>query len=405
MIGIKMIRQAVILAGGEGKRLRPLTLTTPKPLILIHGKPFAEYLIALLKRNSIEEIVFLTGYLGEQFPATLGDGSRFGLSIRYSDSPVDDDTGTRLKKAEGMLDETFLLLYGDNYWPLDLSALLSHHEQARAAATVTVYERQESEEKKNNIGITEGMVTTYDKKRQTRGLTGVDIGFFILERSALDLLPEGNVNFETSVLPALIEKKSLAGFSTRHPYWGLTDIERLPGVERALDPKRKVLFLDRDGTINAKALKADYIKNPEAFVFLPGAVDALAALQKRGFELYIISNQAGIARGAMTEEDLSSIHKKMLETLKKRGVEIRGIYYCPHGWDDGCDCRKPKPGLFFKAAREHDIDLSRASFVGDDDRDSEAGWAAGAAFIKTTSDRGLAHVLPQLIASYDKLTL
>lgn len=392
-----MLRQAVILAGGEGRRLRPLTLTTPKPLIRIHGKPFAEYLIALLKRNGIEEVVFLTGYLGEQFPATLGDGSRFRLSLRYSNSPVGDDTGTRLKKAREMLDKTFLLLYGDNYWPLDLFALFSHHERTGADATVTVYERQESEEKKNNMGVTEGMVTTYDKKRHTRGLTGVDIGFFILERSVLDLLPEGNANFESSVVPALIAKKSLAGFLTRQPYWGLTDTERLPSVEWALDPSRKVLFLDRDGTLNAKAPKANYIKTPEAFVFLPGAVDALATLQKRGFELYIISNQAGIARGAMTEDDLSLINKKMLETLKKHGVEIRDMYYCPHGWDDGCDCRKPKPGMFFRAAREHDIDLSRACFVGDDERDKEAGKAAGLRTIIVPHDKGIAAALPELL--------
>src|SRR3989338_609507 len=110
---MQKIRQAVILAGGEGTRLRPLTLITPKPLIKIHGKPFAEYLIELLKKNGIQKIIFLTGYLAEQFPEVLGNGSRWGLSIRYSKSNTKDDTGERLRKAKDLLNEQFLLLYGD----------------------------------------------------------------------------------------------------------------------------------------------------------------------------------------------------------------------------------------------------------------------------------------------------
>jgi len=393
---MKKIRQAVILAGGEGTRLRPLTLAAPKPLISINGKPFAEYLIELLKNNGIEEIIFLTGYLAEQFPQTFGDGSKGGVKIRYSESPTEDDTGTRLRKATHLFDERFLLLYGDNYWPLSLEKLLAHHESMGTLATVTVYERNERG-KKNNMLVRDGLVEIYDKKRETAGLNGVDIGFFILSKKVLELLPEGNVNFEATVLPKLIETKQLSGYTTKQPYWGLTDQTRLPSVANALNRKRKILFLDRDGTLNVKAPKAEYVKRPEEFGFLPGAVEALKKLFDAGYEFYIISNQSGIARGAMTEADLTAIHAKMQGELQKQGVKISAVYYCPHGWDSTCECRKPKPGMLFQAAREHNIDLSCTIFIGDDERDKEAGDAAGVKTILVPSDVGVAAALPVLL--------
>ena len=391
------ISQAVILAGGQGTRLRPLTDTIPKPLIHFHGKPFAQYLIELLKKNGVRDIVFLTGYLGEQFPAVFGDGSQFGLRIRYNHTPLEDDTGTRVRKARHLFDDCFLLLYGDNYWPLDLAKLEAFHREHKVPLTVTVYERPHSEAKKNNVLVdSDGFVTVYDKKRETPGLNGVDIGFFIVERDALDLLPQENALFETSVMLPLIKERKLAGFPTKHPYWGLTDAERLPGVSRALDPKRKVLFLDRDGVINKKPPKAEYVKTWEEFEFLPGASDALYALTAKGYELYIISNQAGIARDAMTSDGLEDIHHRMRAELEKLGVTIAGIYVCPHGWDEGCECRKPKPGMLFQTAREHDIDLTRAVFIGDDERDGEAAAAAGCSYIMVSTRHPLSHAAAAL---------
>ena len=97
---MKMIKQAVILAGGQGTRLQPLTLTTPKPLIPINGKPFVQYLIEHLKENGIEEIIFLTGYLGDQIEKYFGDGEKLGIKISYASSPVNYDTGSRIRDAK-----------------------------------------------------------------------------------------------------------------------------------------------------------------------------------------------------------------------------------------------------------------------------------------------------------------
>lgn len=140
---------------------------------------------------------------------------------------------------------------------------------------------------------------------------------------------------------------------------------------------KKVVFLDRDGVINKKPARGEYVKNWQEFEFLPGAIEGLKLLSKKGYIIFIITNQAGIGRKIMTEQDLELIHQKLKEELKKENVEIAGIYYCPHRIDENCQCRKPKPGLLLQAAKEHNLDLKKSIFIGDEERDLQAGKAAG----------------------------
>ncbi len=161
----------------------------------------------------------------------------------------------------------------------------------------------------------------------------------------------------------------------------------------------KVIFLDRDGVINRKAADGDYIKNWSEFEFLPGAVEAVRLLTKSGYETYVITNQRGIARGLMSEHDLETIHNRMKEELKKNGAAIKAIYYCPHGDDDNCECRKPKPGMLLKAASEHDFDLTKATFIGDDQRDIEAGHAADCKTIMLEPGKSLLDIVMSLLKS------
>lgn len=161
---------------------------------------------------------------------------------------------------------------------------------------------------------------------------------------------------------------------------------------------QKVVFLDRDGVINKKAADHDYVKRWEEFVFLPGAIDALALLFRSGCALYVITNQRGISRGLMNESDLYDIHSKMQDALAKHGVSLSGIYHCPHG-RDSCECRKPKPGLFFQAAREHDIDLMSAFFVGDSPSDVEAGTVAGCKVFLVDKENSFLDVAKMIVES------
>jgi len=388
------IKQAVILAGGEGTRLLPLTKTIPKPMIEFYGKPFVQNLIELLKKEGIEEIVFLAGYLHEKIQEYFGDGSGFGLSIKYSVGDVSFDTGKRLKFAEGMLDKHFLLLYCDNYLPLNLSKLVEFYNQKQLLVSCLIYSNEDGFTKSNIKINEEGVVTLYDKKRDSQELSGVDIGFFIVNKQIVDNMPEDNISFQEIILK-LVNMKQLAGIITDYRYCGLSKMERIPIVEKFLKPK-KIIFLDRDGVINKRPPKADYVKKWEEFEFIPGSIEAIFYLKKKGYTLYLISNQPGIARGMMTKEDLDSVHKNMKEKLLEGGASIDGIYCCLHGWDDGCKCRKPKPGMFYMAANEHNIDLSKTIYIGDDERDKVAGEAAGIKTYLVTEEKNLLNVVKGL---------
>lgn len=377
----KKIRQAVIFAGGLGMRLRPLTLTAPKPMAPVGGRPFLEHLIELLRGNGITDVVLLLGYLPEKITEHFGDGKKFGVRICYSVTPVEDETGTRLKKAEALLDDRFLLMYSDNYWPIVLDEMAAFHDAAGTIGMMTVYNNRDAGGEygpKNNVKVEkDGIVSYYGPASDDPAqANAVDMGFFIMPKSVVRTLPDENVSFQSVVLPRLIKERGLAAYRTDHPYYPITSPAHLPLVEKFLAPK-KVIFLDRDGVINKKAAEHDYIKNWGEFEFVPGAVEALKLLTDAGYDIYIISNQRGIARGMMSHEDLADIHRRMTEELARAGVRIAGIYYCPHGKDDDCFCRKPRPGIFFRAAREHHINLTKAVMIGDKESDVAAGKAAG----------------------------
>jgi D-glycero-D-manno-heptose 1,7-bisphosphate phosphatase len=138
---------------------------------------------------------------------------------------------------------------------------------------------------------------------------------------------------------------------------------------------KKVVFLDRDGVINRDS--PEYIKSWDEFEFLPGSLEAMALLTRSGFTIIVITNQSAIGRGMVAPETLSHTHSRMSEAVSAHGGRIRDIFFCPHHPDDGCDCRKPMPGLILKARDTHDIDLSDAVMVGDSAKDIDCARNAG----------------------------
>jgi len=136
----------------------------------------------------------------------------------------------------------------------------------------------------------------------------------------------------------------------------------------------KVIFLDRDGTLNPDP---GYISSIKQFKFYPDTLTSLSTLAKLGFKFAIVTNQSGIARGLIKEEELEKIHEFISNQFAQSGIPLLGIYKCPHHPKDGCSCRKPETGLFDEAAHQHDIDLSSAVMIGDTSADMKAGKARG----------------------------
>jgi histidinol-phosphate phosphatase family protein len=368
-------KQAVIFAGGRGARLRPLTDTRPKPMIAFHGKPFLAHLIEMLRTQGFEDILLLLGYLPDVIQDYFKDGSGFGVRIQYSVTPPEDLTARRLAQAGPLLDPYFLLLYCDNYWPLQIGKMWQRLEESGAAAMLTVYSNQDGYSKDNVQVDSGGYIVNYDRSRASADLRGVEIGYAILPRSVLRLLPEEDAPFEAAVYPQLIQRNELLAYVTDHRYYSVGSHERLPLTD-AFFARRPAILLDRDGVLNKEPPRAEYVRRWEEFEWLPGAREALRLLHSAGYRIIVVSNQAGIGRGRMSEGDLEKIHERMREEARAAGGQIDAIYYCPHDWDHGCECRKPNPGMLFQAQRDFHLDLSRTWFIGDDERDAEAAQRA-----------------------------
>jgi len=137
-----------------------------------------------------------------------------------------------------------------------------------------------------------------------------------------------------------------------------------------------LIILDRDGVINYDS--TDFIKSEDEWIPIPGSLEAISQLSQNGYRIIIVSNQSGISRRKLTIDDLNSIHQKMIMHLAQYGGSIEAIVFCPHGPRQGCDCRKPKPGMLFDIANRLRISLKEVYFVGDSQRDIDAAQAAGA---------------------------
>lgn len=370
-------RQAVIFAGGRGERLRPLTDTIPKPLVPIHGRPFLDYLLELLRGQGIERVLMLLGYRADDLRRYVGEGEAWGLRIDCAVSPASDQTARRLWRARDLLDDRFLLSYSDNYWPLRLFALQDRFAASQADVVVTVYRNRDRLTRSNVIVDDRGMVSVYDDTRTAPGLEGVEIGYAIVTRAGLRDLSDVNDPFGRAILRPLAERGRLAAFVTDHRYYSIGSHDRLERTTRFL-AREPAVILDRDGVLNRRPRQAEYVRTWGEFVWLPGAREALALFTAAGFRVVVVTNQPGIARGSMTRAALDEIHARMRVEAASAGGRIDRIYVCVHGWDDACECRKPRPGLLFEAQHEFDLDLSRTIFIGDDERDALAAQAAGA---------------------------
>lgn len=154
----------------------------------------------------------------------------------------------------------------------------------------------------------------------------------------------------------------------------------------------QLVILDRDGVINEES--DDYIKSPEEWRPIPGSLAAIARLHRAGWRVIVATNQSGVARGALGLDTLMRIHEKMHRAVREAGGLIDAVFFCPHGPDDNCACRKPKPGLFYDIAQRLHIELKGVPAIGDSLRDLQAARAAGARPLLVRTGKGsqtLAH--------------
>jgi NDP-sugar pyrophosphorylase family protein len=226
--------QVVILAGGLGTRLRPLTEKVPKVLAPVLGRPFLGFQLEYLRRAGFRKVLLLIAYLGEQIEQCCGDGRAWGLRIDYAREPSPMGTGGALKLAEECLEDPFVLLNGDTFLPLDFSRLLTSFFAVPCSGMMTIYVDGPDAPPHNVRVGPDGFIHAYDK-RNPEGLNGVDAGVSVYRREVLATAPAGRpFSFEEELLPHLIARRGLRGFLTRERFYDMGTPENLRKTEAFL---------------------------------------------------------------------------------------------------------------------------------------------------------------------------
>ena len=171
---------------------------------------------------------------------------------------------------------------------------------------------------------------------------------------------------------------------------------------------KRAAFLDRDGVINRKRPEGQYVTRWEEMEFFPGVSAAISLLTQAGFCVLAVSNQRCVAKGLLTANELGSIHDRMCRELAATGAVITEVYYCPHDEQPPCGCRKPSPGMLFRAALEHEIDLRASWMIGDSEIDVQAGKNAGCRTVRIVAEEeagggGADLLAPSLLDAVHKL--
>ena len=236
-----MIRQAVILAGGRGKRLLPMTKNLPKPMVPINNIPFLSYLIYSLKKNGINKILILVGYKSSKI---INYYNKFtDININFNFSNVKCDTGKRLLNAYDHLNNEFLLLYGDNFWIPNINKMYKKFKKKKTKISTTVFNNKYGTAEygnKNNIYVKKNsFVERYDKTKKNKKLNGVDIGFFLVKKNFLNLFKDKNKNysFENDFLNTAININQLIAYKTDMQYYTITNLKMLKKFEKICKEK------------------------------------------------------------------------------------------------------------------------------------------------------------------------
>jgi len=380
--------QCAILCGGLGTRLGELTLATPKPLLPVMGEPFLETLLFELGRQGIRKVLLLAAVHSDQiqtFAMSSKSADRFGIEVTVAVEPDRAGTGGALWHAREQLDEQFFLLNGDTWFDVPLLALLKASRAKREGPlkNVIALRKIEDASRFGAVDIDGDRVFGFAEKSERVGEQYINGGVYLLSKMLLEHTSP-SCSLERDVLPELARSGQLLGARFDDNYFidiGIPETYRQAQIEIPAQKIRPAAFLDRDGVVN---IDHGYVCNEDQFAFVPGAPEAIAALNAEGYYVFVVTNQAGIGRGYYTEADYRALMEYMADELALAGAHFDDSRYCPYHPEAGVGAyrrehawRKPNPGMLRDLIGYWPVRRDGSFIIGDKDSDMMAGAAVG----------------------------
>ena len=368
------MKQAVILAD----TVTGNTTNTPTPLLQVCGRPFIAYQIENLRRHGIKNILLVVGHYKESYLKYFEKSPTSGLQIELVADIPSAGTANALRHAQDLLDERFFLLNGNSYFDFNLLDLTTDR---RNIARIALHRFQwASQYEKASL---EGDEIVQFGDRSSNGEELINAGVYWLDRKILNEMDEKSICIETDIFPKLAKDGRLGGSIYNGAFIDIGKPDDLKRAQKLIPEwrRRPAAFLDRDGIINHDT---GYVWQQKNYKWIEGSNRAIKRLNDLGYYVFVVTNQAGVARGLYSAADVERLHSYVNETLRQSGAHVDAFYYCPHHPDFGneqyrqhCDCRKPRPGMLVRAMNEWPIDLSQSFMIGDRDSDMDAAEAAG----------------------------
>ncbi|MAR25840.1 MAG: hypothetical protein CMC50_00200 [Flavobacteriaceae bacterium] len=369
-----MIKDVVILVGGLGTRLGSITKNTPKPLLKINNICFLDQLICKLIKYNFKNIYLMCSYKKERFFNKYHNVFIHKTRIICIDEGKAMGTGGALFKIRNKIKNNFILLNGDTFFDIDFNILKNKQLNKKNVFMCITYKKNTINNfKLNNIYINKGVVSFSNKKTNfTNG------GIYLINNLILKKIKNKYCSFENDILKSEINKNKVIGNIFKDNFIDIGSHKKLNFLNKNPNIiKNKCFFLDRDGVINKER---GYITNFKKFTFLNGVKKAIHFLNKKRYLVIIITNQAAIGKGIITEKQLKIIHNKMRkELLLINKACVDDIYYAPYFknskkliYRKNKYDRKPNPGMIIKAEKKWNIDLSSSIFIGDKLTDKQA---------------------------------
>ena len=384
--------ECVVLAGGMGTRLRSAVAQLPKCLAPVAGRPFLAWLLDDLREAGFDHIILSLGYRHEDVAEWVASrDDRDAVTCVVEKEPLGTGGGVRLALREAVQEEVFVL-NGDTFFGVDFAAMQAFHRQSGATATLALKPMRDFDRYGEVSCDADGRITAFHEKQPCReGL--INGGIYLLRRDALETMPD-KFSLEKDYFESLATQGRLAGFRSEGYFIDIgipADYARA-GRDFASGAWKPypydALLLDRDGVINVLR-PGDYVKCIDEFTFCDGALEALRLLDPQFRRIVIVTNQRGVGRGLMREEDLERIHAWMCAHIRKAGGRIDRIYCCT-ATDEADPRRKPNTGMLDEVRADFpDIDLRRSILAGDSFSDLQMAERAGIPFVRITETDNL----------------
>lgn len=362
-----MIKQAVIFCGGRGSRLSPITNKIPKAMVMVDKQPFLSKLFDQIIKNGFTEVLLLVGYKNQIIKKFYRKKYK-SLTIKYHYSSLETETLKRLYNAKKLLRNYFLLLYSDNYASLNIHDLINNYQKHSKKIILTIAKKNPG----NILISSKNKLIKYSKKRNKK-FHHVEIGYTLMKKNCL-LKKYLNYNLPFNFLISeYIKKKQVSFYLHDHQYLSISDYERLKLTRIFF--KNKYILIDRDGVLNNKNPNHRYIRNIQDLSINYTFIKKFRFFLRK-YPLIVITNQAGIATGDVNWQNLKKINLRLKYILKKYNINIKKFYISSDHFNSSSFNRKPRHGLFLKAAKENKFILDRSLYIGDDIRDVEASYNA-----------------------------